>query len=110
MIATATPLLRVRELRKDFEVGGGLLRAPSLVRAVADVSFDLAAGETLGIVGESGSGKTTLGRMVLRLLEPTAGAIEFDGEDLLALDAAALRRRRRTMQLVFQDPFGALDP
>ena len=110
MSATSTPLLRVRELRKDFAVGGGLVRQPSLVRAVADVSFDLAAGETLGIVGESGSGKTTLGRLVLRLIEPTAGAIEFDGEDLLALDAAALRRRRRAMQLVFQDPFGALDP
>ncbi|MBX3025102.1 dipeptide ABC transporter ATP-binding protein [bacterium] len=103
-------LLQVRDLRKDFAVGGGLFRRPALVRAVDGLSFDLAAGETLGVVGESGSGKTTLGRLVLRLLEPTAGRIAFDGEDLLALDAAALRRRRRAMQLVFQDPFGALDP
>jgi oligopeptide/dipeptide ABC transporter ATP-binding protein len=104
------PLLRVRDLGKEFPVGGGLRRAPAAVRAVDGVSFDLAAGETLGIVGESGCGKTTLGRLVLRLLEPTTGRIAFDGEDLLALDAAALRRRRRAMQIVFQDPFGALDP
>ena len=104
------PLLRVRDLRKDFPVGGGLGRRPAVVRAVAGISFDLAAGETLGIVGESGCGKTTLGRLVLRLIEPTAGRVEFRGEDLLALDAAALRQCRRAMQLVFQDPFGALDP
>jgi oligopeptide/dipeptide ABC transporter ATP-binding protein len=104
------PLLRVRDLRKDFPIGGSLLRRPAALRAVDGISFDLAPGETLGIVGESGSGKTTLGRLVLRLLDPTAGRIEFDGADLLALDAAALRRQRRAMQLVFQDPFGALDP
>ena len=86
MTGDAAPLLRVRELRKDFPVGRGLWGRQSVVRAVADVSFDLAAGETLGIVGESGSGKTTLGRLVLRLIEPTAGRIEFDGDDLLALD------------------------
>jgi len=110
MTGDAAPLLRVRELRKDFPVGRGLWGRQSVVRAVDGVSFDLVAGETLGIVGESGSGKTTLGRLVLRLIEPTAGRIEFDGDDLLALDPAALRRRRRAMQLVFQDPFGALDP
>jgi len=105
------PLLQVRDLRKEFPVRGGLLRRQTaVVRAVDGVSFDLAAGETLGIVGESGSGKTTLGRLVLRLIEPTAGSVHFDGEDLLALHAAALRQRRRSMQLVFQDPFGALDP
>jgi oligopeptide/dipeptide ABC transporter ATP-binding protein len=109
-VSAPAPLLRVRDLRKDFAGGRGLRRRPVPVRAVDGVSFDLAAAETLGIVGESGSGKTTLGRLVLRLLEPTGGSIEFDGEDLLALDAAALRRRRRAMQLVFQDPFGALDP
>ena len=107
---SVTPLLRVRDLRKDFAVGGGLGRRPAVVRAVDGVSFDLAAGETLGIVGESGCGKTTLGRLVLRLIEPTAGNVLFEGEDLLALDAAALRQRRRAMQLVFQDPMGALDP
>ena len=107
---SVTPLLRVRDLRKDFAVGGGLGRRPAVVRAVDGVSFDLAAGETLGIVGESGCGKTTLGRLVLRLIEPTAGNIQFEGVDLLALDAAALRQRRRAMQLVFQDPMGALDP
>jgi oligopeptide/dipeptide ABC transporter ATP-binding protein len=99
-----TPLLEVRDLRKHFPVRAGL------VRAVDGVTFDLAAGETLGIVGESGCGKTTLGRLVLRLIEPTGGSVRFAGEDLLALDAQALRRRRRDMQLIFQDPFGALNP
>ena len=108
--STVASLLRVRDLRKEFAVGGGLGRRPATVRAVDGVSFDLAAGETLGIVGESGCGKTTLGRLVLRLIEPTAGNVLFEGEDLLALDAAALRQRRRAMQLVFQDPMGALDP
>jgi oligopeptide/dipeptide ABC transporter ATP-binding protein len=109
--AEVDPLLRVRDLRKVFPVRRGMLqRTTAEVRAVDGVSFDLAAGETLGIVGESGSGKTTLGRLVLRLIEPTAGSVHFDGEDLLTLDAAALRQRRRAMQVVFQDPFGALDP
>ena len=108
--STVASLLRVRDLRKEFAVGGGLGRRPAVVRAVDGVSFDLAAGETLGIVGASGCGKTTLGRLVLRLIEPTAGNVQFEGENLLALDAAALRQRRRAMQLVFQDPMGALDP
>ncbi len=107
----SAPLLAVRELRKHFPVRAGMLRRPTAaVRAVDGVSFDLAAGETLGIVGESGSGKTTLGRLVLRLLEPTGGSVHFDGRDLLALERRELRRARRAMQLVFQDPFGALDP
>jgi peptide/nickel transport system ATP-binding protein len=106
-----TPLLEVRDLRKHFPVRGGLLRrAEGAVHAVDGVSFDLAAGETLGIVGESGCGKTTLGRLVLRLIEPTAGTIRFAGDDLLALDGEALRRKRREIQLIFQDPFGALNP
>jgi oligopeptide/dipeptide ABC transporter ATP-binding protein len=103
-VLMTTPLLEVRDLRKHFPVRAGL------VRAVDGVTFDLAAGETLGIVGESGCGKTTLGRLVLRLIEPTGGSVRFAGEDLLALDAQALRRRRRDMQLIFQDPFGALNP
>jgi oligopeptide/dipeptide ABC transporter ATP-binding protein len=80
------------------------------IRAVEEVSFDLALGETLGIVGESGCGKSTLARALLRLIEPTAGSIRFAGEDLTALGARELRRRRRDMQLVFQDPFASLDP
>ncbi|MGH7786397.1 MAG: ABC transporter ATP-binding protein [Candidatus Binatia bacterium] len=106
-----TALLEVRDLRKTFALRGGLLqRQVGEVHAVDGVSFDLAAGETLGIVGESGCGKTTLGRLVLRLLEPTAGRVHFDGEDLLALRGEALRRRRREMQIIFQDPFGSLNP
>ncbi|MEO8601548.1 MAG: oligopeptide/dipeptide ABC transporter ATP-binding protein [bacterium] len=97
-------LLTVRDLAKHFPIRGGV------VRAVDGVSFDLAPGETLGVVGESGSGKTTLGRLALRLIEPTRGAVYFDGQDLATLDSTALRRTRRAMQLVFQDPFGALNP
>jgi len=106
-----TPLLAVRDLRTYFPLRQGLLgRETGAVRAVDGVSFDLAPGETLGIVGESGCGKTTLGRSVLRLIEPTSGTVRFDGTDLLALDGEALRRCRREMQLIFQDPFGSLNP
>jgi oligopeptide/dipeptide ABC transporter ATP-binding protein len=107
----SAPLLAVRDLFKHFPLRRGVLRRPAdTVRAVDGVSLDLAAGETLGIVGESGCGKTTLGRLVLRLVEPTAGTIRFAGEDLLALDGAALRHKRREMQVIFQDPFGSLNP
>src|SRR5881409_42461 len=80
------------------------------VRAVDDVSLDIEPGETLGLVGESGSGKSTLGRLILRLLEPTSGMIRFDGNDLLGVSGSELRRHRRDMQIIFQDPFGSLDP
>jgi peptide/nickel transport system ATP-binding protein len=107
----SAPLLEVRDLRKVFPVHQGLLRRQrGELRAVDGVSFDLAVGETLGIVGESGCGKTTLGRLVLRLLEPTAGSVRFAGADLLALRGETLRRQRREMQLIFQDPFGSLNP
>jgi peptide/nickel transport system ATP-binding protein len=104
-------LLEVRDVRKVFAVrSGALRRGRAEIRAVDGVSFDVAAGETLGIVGESGCGKSTLGRLVLRLLEPTSGSILFAGEDLLGLERRALQRKRRELQIVFQDPYGSLNP
>jgi ABC-type glutathione transport system ATPase component len=106
------PLLELRNLTKVYPLsesmfGGG---AKGEVRAVDDVSLDIHSGETLGLVGESGSGKSTLGRLVLRLAEATSGAIRFDGRDLLAASGGELRRLRRDMQIIFQDPFASLDP
>lgn len=85
-------------------------RAREFVRAVDDVSFQIAPGETLGLVGESGCGKTTLGRAIVQLVEPTAGSVRFAGEEVTRLSGAALRARRRQFQMIFQDPFGSLDP
>ena len=105
------PLLQVEGLVKHFPVRKGILgRVQGAVRAVDGVSFDLAPGETLGVVGESGCGKSTLGRLVLRLIEPSAGSIRFGGQDLGSLDAGALRARRRAMQIIFQDPYSSLNP
>ena len=105
------PLLRVRDLRKYYPVRGGVLARPvAWVRAVDDVSFDIRSGETLALVGESGCGKTTVGRSVLRLIEPTAGEIHYDGQDLIALGRRELRALRRRMQIVFQDPYSSLNP
>ncbi len=101
-----TELLRVTGLTKDFAARDGKAH----IRAVDGVSLKLSSGETLGVVGESGCGKSTLGRTILRLVEPSAGEITFDGIDLRALDAAALRAKRREMQMIFQDPFASLDP
>ena len=106
------PLLEVRNLTKIFDLAESPFgnRRTGGVRAVDDVSLDIEEGETLGLVGESGSGKSTLGRLILRLLEPTSGAIVFAGVDLLQASGSELRRLRRDMQVVFQDPFGSLDP
>ena len=106
-----TPLLAVRDLETHFPVRSGLLRRPhGQVRAVDGVDLDLMPGETLGLVGESGCGKSTLGRSILRLIEPTAGSVWFDGVDVATLDHRALKRMRRHMQLIFQDPVGSLNP
>jgi oligopeptide/dipeptide ABC transporter ATP-binding protein len=109
--AVSAPLLRIEGLRKEFPVRRGLLqRRRGTVRALDGVDLEVARGECLALVGESGSGKTTLGRCALRLIEPTAGRVFFDGEDLLALPAGPLRARRRRFQMIFQDPYGSLDP
>jgi len=104
-----TPLLDVQGLVKEFG-RGSLWRRGAPVRAVNDVSFAVARGETFGLVGESGSGKTTTGRCILRLIEPTSGRIVFDGRDVAALGAAELRAARKHFQIVFQDPYSSLNP
>jgi ABC-type oligopeptide transport system ATPase subunit len=113
-------IVEVRNLTKIFDLSEsafGNLRGGNKdankheeVRAVDDVSLDIQQGETLGLVGESGSGKSTLGRLILRLIEPTSGSVIFDGTDVLKASSPELRRLRRDMQIIFQDPFGSLDP
>ena len=105
------PLLRVKDLVKEFPIKGGLLgRTMDKVHAVDGVSFDLAPGETLGLVGESGCGKSTTGRCILRLIEPTSGEVWFDGKNVTTANKDELRALARDMQIIFQDPYASLNP
>ncbi|MEO1235904.1 MAG: oligopeptide/dipeptide ABC transporter ATP-binding protein [Planctomycetota bacterium] len=105
------PLLSVRNLKTYFPVKRGLLKSHvGDVRAVDDVSFDIAANETLGLVGESGCGKSTVGRSILRLIPATSGSVHFDGEDVFAAPSGRMKQLRREMQIIFQDPVGSLNP
>ena len=119
--SSSTPLVSTHDLRVHFPVRGGTLArlrratatahaASNVVRSVDGVSLDIHRGETLGLVGESGCGKTTFGRALLRLIEPTGGRIRFGDVDLTSLSSGALRRQRRHMQMIFQDPYASLDP
>jgi ABC-type oligopeptide transport system ATPase subunit len=104
------PLVEVRNLRKEFTRRSGIFGAAARVAAVNAVSFTIDQGETFGLVGESGSGKTTTGRCMLRLIEPTSGEVLFRGENVLGFSADRMRRARRDMQMVFQDPYSSLNP
>ncbi|HEV7367620.1 oligopeptide/dipeptide ABC transporter ATP-binding protein [Arenibaculum sp.] len=108
MTGTADTLLRVEGLKKHFPLGHS--RDGVVVKAVDDVSFNVGRGRIVGLVGESGSGKTTVSRAILRLIEPTGGRVVYDGTDVMRLDARALRRFRRHMQIIFQDPYSSLNP
>ena len=108
---SGTALLSVRDLRKHFAIKGGILsRTVDKVHAVDGVSFDIGAGETLGLVGESGCGKSTTGRCILRLIEPSSGEVWFKGADVRQMNGTALRALRRDMQIIFQDPYASLNP
>ncbi len=108
---SGAPLLEVRDLVKEFPVAGGVFRrARGTVRAVDRISFDVGRGEAFGIVGETGSGKTTTARLLARLIDPTNGAMRFDGAEITGLRGRALRPLRRELQMIFQDPYSSLNP
>ncbi len=107
----SAPLLEVKNLKKHFPIKGGILgRTLNKVYAVDGVSFEVKQGETVGLVGESGCGKSTLGRSILRLHEPTSGGVQFEGQDILGLNNTEMRKKRKDMQIIFQDPFSSLNP
>ncbi|MEA1994462.1 MAG: ABC transporter ATP-binding protein [Euryarchaeota archaeon] len=105
-----TAMLEINGLKKYFEVGGGFFEKPDIVKAVDDVSFTIEEGEVLGLVGESGCGKTTCGKTILKLYDPNAGEITFKGNDITGLSRGEMRKYRREMSIIYQDPFGSLDP
>jgi oligopeptide transport system ATP-binding protein len=111
-VAMGEPLVEVRNLVKHFPITSGIIfqRQVGAVKAVDDITFTIYAGETLGLVGESGSGKSTTGRTLLQLYKPTAGEVLFEGQDLVTMKAGELRRMRRRMQMIFQDPYASLNP
>ncbi|WMT90856.1 ABC transporter ATP-binding protein [Pelagibacterium sp. H642] len=110
-MSAPAPLLRIENLSKLYPVKAGpFSRSRETVKAVQDFSLDIGRGEVIGLVGESGSGKTTLGRSILRLIEPTSGTVRFDGVDITKLGPREMREYRRRMQIIFQDPFGSLNP
>ncbi len=109
-IRSGEELLRVQNLSKSFEIGGGLFRKPLLLKALQDISFSVKAGETLGIVGESGCGKSTLGRCILQLLKPEQGQVLWLGQDLSGLPSEEMRKLRGDLQIIFQDPLASLNP
>lgn len=110
MTTAGRPLLRVEHLSKRFKIGGGFMRKEQEIHAVDDVSLEVRERETLAIVGESGCGKSTLGRLLMRLIEPSSGSIAYDGRELTTLSGRTLMPYRRKLQMVFQDPFGSLNP
>ena len=110
MTTTAKELLRIENLSKSFMVGGGMFRPRLELKALQDISFTVQQGETLGIVGESGCGKSTLGRCILQLLRPESGRVLWLGQDLAALGGEQMRRKRRDLQIIFQDPLASLNP